>query len=399
MRVLKGIFAKFLFLLIIVGVLYFLKSNVGGINNITGLTVFNNDNQDNASGENVNETVDKLVYENISLPNVYFCPRYNCSGVMVDLINSADESVHCALFDLDLYEIIGALDIKYNNGIDVKIVVDNDNYKEIKKSYGKELGLGMSENNGNNEENKNNENKTNENKIDGFIKQDNSNQLSHNKFCVVDGKIVATGSFNPTFNDNNKNNNNLAVITSAYLSENYEDEFDELWNGYFGKGKKEKQNKVKYPKLISAEPNLSVENYFCPEDNCEEHVLDVLNQANKSIRFMLFSFTSDAIGDLLTEKQSQGIKIIGVVEKKQNTNKYSEYFKLTDAGIDIEYDANPYNLHHKVFIIDDEIVITGSYNPTNAGDNKNDENIIILHNKQVAEKFIEEFLVVSGDVS
>ncbi|MBI4453105.1 hypothetical protein HY636_00510 [Candidatus Woesearchaeota archaeon] len=391
MRMLKGIFAKFLFLLIIVGLLYFLKSNLGGINNLTGLTVFNtnlfNTNlNEGVNKENPNELVNKLVYENISLPNVYFCPRYNCSGAMVDLINSAEKSVHCALFDLDLYEIIEALDNQFSAGVDVKIVVDNDNYKEIKESYGKELGfdgsnLSVSGNN-----------------FSGFIKQDNSNQLSHNKFCVVDGKIVATGSFNPTFNDNNKNNNNLVVITSAYLSENYEDEFDELWNGYFGKGEKEKQKKVKYPKITSAEDNLSIENYFCPEDNCEKHVLDALNQANKSIRFMLFSFTSDAIGDLLIEKQRQGIEISGVVEKKQNTNQYSEYFKLTDAGIDITYDSNPYNLHHKVFIIDDEVVITGSYNPTGAGDNKNDENIIILHNKQIAEKFIEEYFVVSSEV-
>lgn len=376
MKVLRGIFAKFLFLLVIVGLLYFLKSNIGGINNITGLTVFNADLNEDTNEENLSENVNKLVYENISLPDVYFCPRYNCSGVIVDLINSAEKSVHCALFDLDLYEIIEAMDMKINAGIDVKVVVDNDNYKEIEESYGKSIS----------------ENFT-------IVKQDNSNQLSHNKFCVVDRKIVATGSFNPTFNDNNKNNNNLVVITSAYLSENYEDEFDELWGGKFGKG-----GKVKYPKLISAENNLSIENYFCPEDKCEKHVLDVLDKANKSIRFMLFSFTSDEIGDKLIEMSKKevddkAIDVKGIVEKKQNTNQYSEYKKMNDAGIDIKYDTNPYNMHHKVFIIDDETVITGSYNPTSAGTNKNDENIVIMHNKEIAEKFINEFLVVSGGIS
>lgn len=373
MKVLRGIFVKFLFLLIIVGSLYFLKSNIGGINNITGFNVL--DNEPN-NEEDLNEGVTKVVYETITAPTVYFCPRYNCSGVIVDLINSAETSVHCALFDLDLYEIIEAMDMTFNSNVDVKVVVDNDNYKEIEESYGTPFA-----------------------KEGAVVKQDNSNQLSHNKFCVVDGKIVTTGSFNPTFNDNNKNNNNLVVITSAYLSENYEDEFDELWGGQYGKGEK-----VKYPKLLSAENNLSIENYFCPEDKCEEHVLDTLNKANKSIRFMLFSFTSDEIGDKLIEMSKKGvddkaIDVKGIVEKKQNTNQYSEYKKMNDAGIDIKYDTNPYNMHHKVFIIDDDTVITGSYNPTSAGTNKNDENIIILHNKQIAEKFIEEFLVVSGEVS
>ena len=48
-------------------------------------------------------------------------------------------------------------------------------------------------------------------------------------------------------------------------------------------------------------------------------------------------------------------------------------------------------MHHKVFIIDQETVITGSFNPTNAGDSKNDENILIIKDKGIAKQFKEEF--------
>jgi len=48
-------------------------------------------------------------------------------------------------------------------------------------------------------------------------------------------------------------------------------------------------------------------------------------------------------------------------------------------------------LHHKVFIIDGETVITGSMNPTNAGDELNDENILIIHDRNIASSYIEEF--------
>ena len=37
---------------------------------------------------------------------VYFCPRDNCSLHLIELINSAEQSVHCALFDIDLKKII-----------------------------------------------------------------------------------------------------------------------------------------------------------------------------------------------------------------------------------------------------------------------------------------------------
>jgi len=48
-------------------------------------------------------------------------------------------------------------------------------------------------------------------------------------------------------------------------------------------------------------------------------------------------------------------------------------------------------MHHKVFIIDNETVITGSFNPTKNADLRNDENILIIHNKWIAKKYLKEF--------
>ena len=48
-------------------------------------------------------------------------------------------------------------------------------------------------------------------------------------------------------------------------------------------------------------------------------------------------------------------------------------------------------MHHKVFIIDNKTVITGSFNPTEGADTRNDENILIMHDKNIAQSFIKEF--------
>ena len=48
-------------------------------------------------------------------------------------------------------------------------------------------------------------------------------------------------------------------------------------------------------------------------------------------------------------------------------------------------------MHHKVFIIDGEKVITGSYNFSNSAESKNDENIIMLENPEIAETYEQEF--------
>ena len=66
-------------------------------------------------------------------------------------------------------------------------------------------------------------------------------------------------------------------------------------------------------------------------------------------------------------------------------------FQHEPIGLDVKKDRNKGNMHHKVFIIDSETVITGSYNPTESGNKRNDENLIIIHDKKIAEKYLEEF--------
>jgi phosphatidylserine/phosphatidylglycerophosphate/cardiolipin synthase-like enzyme len=48
-------------------------------------------------------------------------------------------------------------------------------------------------------------------------------------------------------------------------------------------------------------------------------------------------------------------------------------------------------MHHKVIIIDDETVVLGSYNFTSSAEAYNDENVLIIHDTEVAGLFVEEF--------
>ncbi len=54
-------------------------------------------------------------------------------------------------------------------------------------------------------------------------------------------------------------------------------------------------------------------------------------------------------------------------------------------------------MHHKVFIVDEKIVVTGSFNPTNNGDKNNDENVVIIEDSAIAEMFVQEFWRVYGE--
>ncbi|MBR9693311.1 hypothetical protein GOV07_05305 [Candidatus Woesearchaeota archaeon] len=274
-----------------------------------------------------------------------FCQVDDCKQGLLTAINNSEE-IKCAFYDLD-YDPLEQL-LKHKN---VEVLVFKENYD----------GFGIS------------------------VKASHGG-LMHDKFCILDERIVITGSTNPTANGLFKNDNGILIIEGEVIAQNYLDEFEEL------KGKKEQQTrnkKIKH-KIHEDGEGFLIENYFCPEDDCEKQVLEELGKAITTIHFMTFSFTSDPIGKLLIEKAKDGILVQGVFEKRQQ-NAYSEYQRLLAAGLDVRFDSNPQTMHHKVFIIDGKTVIMGSYNPTKNGNTRNDENVLIIHNQALTARFRAEF--------
>jgi phosphatidylserine/phosphatidylglycerophosphate/cardiolipin synthase-like enzyme len=282
---------------------------------------------------------------------VYFCPQEDCELALVNFIDSAQESVHCAFFEVDLDKVRDKL-LEKEKEIEVQIITDKDYLYEFDHSFVKVDAWG----------------------------------LMHNKFCIIDGKKISSGSMNPTNNGATKNNNNLLFINSKVLATNYEAEFQEMWDGVFKKG-----DKVLNP-MINLD-GITIKNYFCPEDHCAEKVKDELKKAKESIHFMTFSFTNQGIGNIILLKSLENITIQGVMEARQVT-KYSVYDLLKYQGIDVVKDGNKQNMHHKTFIIDESTVVTGSFNPTGGGDTRNDENILIITDKDIAKKFMDEYQLV-----
>ncbi|MDP3989876.1 MAG: phospholipase D-like domain-containing protein [archaeon] len=282
-----------------------------------------------------------------------FCPQEDCETILTNFLASAQESIHCALFELNLPKVQQVL-LEKSSSIDVKVVTDNDYLDEFDYPFVQEDSWG----------------------------------LMHNKFCIVDSKKISTGSMNPTLNGATKNDNNLLLIESQILAQNYDDEFQEMWSGTFKKGDPVKNSRV----MLS---ETKIQNYFCPEDHCTERIKGELAKAKESIHFMTFSFTSQEISNILLLKKLDNLTIRGVMEARQVT-KDSVYQQLLYQGVDVVKDQNKQNMHHKVFIIDGKTVITGSMNPTGGGNTRNDENILIIEDENIAQLFLKEWERVYG---
>ena len=119
----------------------------------------------------------------------------------------------------------------------------------------------------------------------------------------------------------------------------------------------------------------------------------VINEAAKNdVRFMTFVFSSDGLGRNHDRGAwAAGVNIQGVFENRNSTADWSELPRLHCAGGEMRQDGNRYTLHHKVFIIDDDIVVTGSFNFSDNALSSNDENVVIIKDKAIAALYIDEW--------
>lgn len=285
---------------------------------------------------------------------------------LIDAIRSAEESFYGAFYDISSLLITSELIDAKKRNIDVKLVTEKDNYSGKAINYLIEAGIP--------------------------IVKDNSHGLMHNKFAIIDKKFLFTGSYNTTDNGSSRNNNNAIIIESEKLSSIYLAEFNEMFQYKIFGNKKEygpfallrNRNKI-------TTDAISLEVYFSPEDKVEDVICKKIKDATDIIRFMAFSFTSSEISEAMIKKHKAGIDVKGIFEKRGAYTKHSEFIKMKLEGLSVQVDNNRYNMHHKVIIIDDNCVITGSYNFSKNASLKNDENILIIYNHDIASLFIDEF--------
>ncbi len=302
---------------------------------------------------------------------VYFTnPRYpdqasdHHGGIderLVQLIGTAKRSIDVAAYELDLENVADALLAAKGRGVTVRLVTDTDNLEDNAVRRLKDGGVP--------------------------IVDDKRGAIMHDKFVIVDGHALVTGSWNLTTNCTYRNNNNAIYIESEALARNFQAEFNEMFEqGKFGPASP--SNTVQ-PQVTIA--GTLVENYFAPEDEVSQKLVALVGQAKKSIHFLAFSFTDDKIGQAMIDRSKAGVAVSGVFETRGADTEYGEYPRMKKTGLDVLLDGNPYVMHHKVIVIDAAIVVAGSFNFSTSADQDNDENVVIIHNPDVARLYIEEF--------
>jgi len=293
--------------------------------------------------------------------------RHNPQNELVIAISRASRSILGAFYDISSKEIVDALTAAHARGIDVRLVTDDDNFDRSQVSRLIRSGIP--------------------------VVCDSRGGLMHNKFAVIDGSVIWTGSYNTTGNGARRNNNNAVIVESPRLARIYRDEFDEMFYFHvFGNRHDTRPFMPLRNRLFRQKPGAGkIVALFAPENDIEGEIVRSIDMARKSICFMAFSFTSDVIGEAVIRAHKRGVLVRGIFEKRGSGSRYSEFIKMKIEGIPVRTDVNPYNMHHKVFIFDSSTVITGSYNFSAGAGARNDENVLIIRNPDIAGRYLGEF--------
>lgn len=153
-----------------------------------------------------------------------------------------------------------------------------------------------------------------------------------------------------------------------------EKEVIEVLNGFFAHG------------IVSDKKPVRNDAYF---NGIADRIINDLDGARVSIHVCIAWFTNQRIADKLIEKYKEGIDV-----------KVIFYDDHTNSKFGVKIDKIPYKavrgtkggiMHNKYCIIDNQKVITGSYNWSEKAENKNDENAAVMYDYDRASDYSVEF--------
>ncbi len=266
-------------------------------------------------------------------------------------------------------------------------------------------------------------------RIDDTADGSKGSGLMHHKFMVVDGRTVVTGSANWTlscthgdFNnpDSRGNANSILVIDSQPLAQRFQQEFSLMWGDGPG-GKTDSLfglQKPHRPSALVSTPGSVLEVQFSPTSKTKPWAQSVngliaktLGQATLSVHLALFVFSEQAISNQLLPVANRGVPIKTLIDPSFAYRSYSEGLDMlgltlpdhnckrdgsvpwvkpiTTVGVPVLPPGD--KLHHKFAVLDDNIVLVGSQNWSQAANTTNDENLLVIRNATVAAHFEREF--------
>ena len=233
--------------------------------------------------------------------------------------------------------------------------------------------------------------------------------IMHNKFMIADpftsnpdDAVLWTGSTNWSSAQLFSDANNVIIFKDQSIARAYRLEFNEMWgdtgmtpnltNSRFGPFK---TDNTPHQFVIGGK---NVECYFSPSDGTNSKILNAINNTDTQLCFSVLAFTRTDLANGVASRANAGVNSFGMVEDTGSGGGNAFLIMQAAMGSNVRIDNHSYLLHHKYLISDqnnsasDPLVLTGSHNWSNSAETRNDENIVIVHDRNIANQYYQEFV-------
>lgn len=196
--------------------------------------------------------------------------------------------------------------------------------------------------------------------------------LMHQKILVIDSQLVLLGSANLTYNSLKIHSNLVIGFKHSSLAQALEKRAQSMTEdgGY-----------TPLPCLTTTLKGQHLEIWSLPDNpRGSEHIKELLRTAKKTIQVAMFTFTRFDFAEELIRASKRGVKVNVVIDRTSGSGVSYKVASLLDSKkLGVSLSTGNKLLHHKLALIDDEILINGSANWTKAAFQENDDYFIVLY--------------------
>src|ERR1700686_2642734 len=123
---------------------------------------------------------------------------------------------------------------------------------------------------------------------------------------------------------------------------------------------------------------------------------NAVRAARTSILVQAYEITHGPLVTALIDAHRRGVDVRAIVDYKQFTDRrnHDDAFavqQLGAAGIPVLLDRPPGLMHDKVMIVDDQVVVTGSFNYTYSAEHRNVEHLLVIRDPALAAQYVQHW--------
>ena len=130
---------------------------------------------------------------------------------------------------------------------------------------------------------------------------------------------------------------------------------------------------------------------FSPSNEPRARIIGLINDARETVDCCVFTITDDRITDALRCAHKRGVQVRIISDDRKSEDLGSDVDSLERVGIPVRLDRTAAHMHHKFLIVDNALLLTGSYNWTKSAAQSNHENVLVTNDARFVCSFIETF--------